>query len=68
MKPKIHLVIEAAGMAALVGFHALVLYRVSMHLALSAAVITSIVALVFAKHLGLLGALFAKLLKRSQRS
>ncbi len=68
MKPKIHLAIGAAGMAALAGFHALVLYRVSMHLALSAAVITSIVVLVFARHLGLLGSLIAKLLKRSPRS
>jgi hypothetical protein len=45
--------------AILIAGHGIVLYYVSSHTTLSAAVLTSVIILVVIKHLGLLGALFA---------
>ena len=43
------------GVAVLIAGHGIILYYVSSHLALSAAVVSGVIVLVVIKHLGLLG-------------
>jgi hypothetical protein len=51
--------IALAGAAVLIAGHGVILYYVSSHLALSAAMIAAVIGLVVVKHLGLLGSLYA---------
>lgn len=48
-----------AGAAILIAGHGVILYYVSSHLALSAAMIAAVIGLIIVKHLGLLGPLYA---------
>lgn len=59
MKSHNRLWIVLAGAAILIASHGIILYYVSSHLALSAAMIAAVTGLVVVKHLGLLGLLYA---------
>ena len=58
--------ISLIAVAILIAGHGIVLYFVSSHTTLSAAVLSSVIILVVIKHLGLLGALFALFRRRSR--
>lgn len=62
MRPGISLI----AVAILIAGHGIILYFVSSHTTLSAAVLSSVIILVVIKHLGLLGALFALFRRRSR--
>jgi uncharacterized membrane protein YhaH (DUF805 family) len=53
-----------AGVVVLVAGHAVVLHYVKLHLGLSAAVVSGVIALVVIKHLGLLGPAYAVVRRR----
>lgn len=59
MKSHNRLWVALAGAAILVAGHGVILYYVSSHLALSAAMIAAVIGLVVVKHMGLLGSLYA---------
>jgi len=52
--------------AALIAGHAFFLYYLSSHFALSAAVVSGVIAVVVIKHVGLLGSLYGLLRPRSR--
>jgi hypothetical protein len=56
----------SAGVVALIASHGIILYYVSSHTALSAAVLSGVTILVVIKHLGLLGPLYALFRRRSR--
>jgi hypothetical protein len=56
-----------AGVIILIATHSVILYLFSRHFALSSAVIVGMVVLVIAKHLGLLGPLYALVRKAWRR-
>jgi len=51
----------------LIAGHGVILFYISSHIAVSAAVIAGVILLVLVKHLGLLGPLYAMLRKRRRR-
>lgn len=59
MKGYNRLWIALAGAAILIAGHGIILYYVSSHLTMSAAVLAAVIGLVVVKHLGLLGPLYA---------
>jgi hypothetical protein len=62
-KPRILL----AGMGILLAGHGIILYYVSSHTAVSAAVVSGVIVLIVIKHLGLLGPLYALFRRRANR-
>jgi hypothetical protein len=58
--------ILAAAALVLIAGHGVVLYAISLHAALPAAVVSGLIILVVFKHLGLLGPLYALLRRRSR--
>jgi membrane protein YdbS with pleckstrin-like domain len=56
-----------AGVVILVAGHGVILYYVSSHVALSAAVVSGVIILVVIKHLGLLGPVSALFRRRARR-
>jgi membrane protein YdbS with pleckstrin-like domain len=67
MKHTGRLWLSIAAAAVLIAGHGVILYYVSSHMAVSAAAIAGVILLVFVKHLGLLGPLYAMLRKRRKR-
>ncbi len=55
-----------AGVVVLIAGHGIILYYVSSHAGLSAAVIAGVVVLIVVKHLGLLGPLYVLFRRRSR--
>jgi hypothetical protein len=58
----------AAGVIILIAAHGVVLYYLSSHPALSAAVVSGVIILVVVKHFGVLGRLSALLKRRARRN
>jgi hypothetical protein len=54
------------GVAVLIAGHGVIMYYVSSHLALSAALVSGVIGLVVIKHLGLLYPLYALFRRRSR--
>ena len=54
------------GVVVLIAGHGIILYYVSSHTALSAAIVSGVIVLVVVKHLGLLGPLYALFRHRSR--
>lgn len=55
------------GALILIAGHGIVLYYVSSHMALSAAIVSGVILLVVIKHLGLLGPAYALFRRRARR-
>ena len=64
-RPRVRTWLLLVGIIGLVAGHSVVLYYIQKHAALSAAVLSGVVALVVIKHLGLAGPLYAALRSRS---
>jgi hypothetical protein len=56
------------GVVILIAGHGILLYYISSHMALSAAVVSGVIILVVIKHLGLLGPLYVLFRRRSRRN
>ena len=56
-----------AGVGILIVGHGIVLYYVSSHVAVSAAVVSGVIVLIVIKHLGLLGPLYGLVRRRAKR-
>ena len=67
MKHTYRLWLWIAVAAVLMAGHGVILFYVSSHMAVSAAVIVGVILLVVVKHVGLLGPLYAMLRKRRRR-
>jgi hypothetical protein len=67
MKHPGRLWLALAVLGALIAGHGVILYYVSSHMAVSTAVITGVIVLVAAKHLGLFGTLYTILRKARRR-
>src|ERR1700687_4289611 len=65
-RPLTRTLMLSAGVVVLIAGHGIILYYVSAHAALSAAVVSGVIILVVIKHLGLLGPLYALLRRRSR--
>ena len=65
-RPRVRLWIVLVGVAALIAGHGIILYYVSSHTALSAAIVSGVLLLVVVKHLRLLGPLYALFRRRSR--
>jgi membrane protein YdbS with pleckstrin-like domain len=65
--PMRHWMVLLVGAVVLISSHGVILYYVSSHPAVSAAIVSSVIVLVVLKHLGFLGGLYGLFRRRSRR-